>query len=180
MSVVTVPAARTHLLLEGTVPPDATVQGFIDSAEAAIAALVGPLEPAPITERLRPSGSSTLILTRPPAISITSVTGISGGTVDPVGLFLDGEAGVVTSESAVFTDRYYDVVYQAGWDPCPADLVMAVKELMRDQWQASQRGDRGPGPRSPDKAASTVVGAEKVLPFQVSRLIAPYLQSGFA
>ncbi len=180
MSVVSVPEAKDHLQLTQPVE-DLLIQSYIDSAEAAIGKLVGPLEPTAVTERVRAGSATVLVVAVTPAISITSITPIDGTALDLAGIDID-PAGIITADTAApFTSRAYTVVYQAGRNPCPADLLMAVKELIRVQWTGAVNGGRGAAPRGSERAANTVKGAEGTMPFEVSRLLAPHmLASGFA
>lgn len=180
MTVLSVPDAKAHLQL--TQPVENTlIQSYIDSAVAAIGELVGPLEPTAVTDRVRTANAGVLIVTTTPAISVTSITPIDGPALSLTGIDID-PAGVITADGAApFTDRAYDVVYQAGRATCPADLVMAVKELVRAQWTTSVNGGRGPAAQRSERAANTVKGAEGTMPFEVSRLLAPHLlATGFA
>jgi hypothetical protein len=179
MSVLTLAEARTHLNLTAG-PHDAEVQTFIDAAEAAITQRCGPLASTATTVRLQ-GGDYALVLPSVPAVSLTSVTPVDGTALTLSDLYLDTSAGLVTYDSgAAFSDRLYDVVYNAGRATCPADLLMAVKELVRHMWQTQRGPTRRPGSQPSESAANTVPGAAYLLPFRVSELIAPHLQPGFA
>lgn len=183
MPVVDVAQVREHLSIEGT-NLDTKLQPYIDGAIAAIGNLCGPLEPTTITRRVRGGGQDDLSLPVTPAISITSLTPIGGTALDTNLMYLDGEAGVVSYLSgqpfrhhyAGFRTYGFDVVYVAGYDPCPADLVMAVLELVRDLWTPAKRGPGRPGTRGTNRTANTVPKTADEMPFEVQKLIAPYIQ----
>jgi hypothetical protein len=156
---------------------DAELQEFIDAAEAAIAHRVGPLEPTAVTSRVG-GGTAGLVLPRTPVASLTSITPI-GEVALTIGDFdADPLTGIVgyTDGGLRFGSRSYTVVYEAGWDPLPADLLLAVKELVRHLW-ATQRGS---GTRRPGAGAAEVPLAPREWPNRVLQLIAPYVLPGIA
>ncbi len=180
MAVLTLAAAKSYLQISAATY-DAVLPDWIASSEAVIAQHCGPLEPTARTERLR-GGREALALRTTPAISLTTVTPADGAALAIADLYLDQSSGVVTYNSgATFGARYYDVAYSAGRATCPADLLQAVKELLRHQWASAKRSGGGrPGAAASEVTANTVPGAAYLLPFRVSELIAPHLQPGFA
>lgn len=167
MSVLTVAAARNFLGIDVTTY-DAKLQEFIDSAEAAIAEQVGPLTPVEVTERVAGYGYG-LSLPIFPAVSLTSVTPVSGTALDPTTLYLDKRRGRVTrNDGGQFTTWAYDVVYQAGRDPVPDDLVQAVKEKLYRLWETQRSSNaRRPGASTP---------APDEGPDRIEELIKPHRQ----
>lgn len=180
MSVVALTEVKTHLNLTVTTH-DAEVQSFIDSAEAAIGERVGPLASATRTVRVR-GESRTLVLPVAPAVSLTSVTPADSSTALTLSdLYLDAAAGLVRYESgATFGARHYDVVYEAGRATCPADLKLAVKELVRHLWTTQRGVAARPFSRESEGPSNTLPGAAYVFPFRVEQLLAPHEQPGFA
>lgn len=179
-SVLSLALAKTHLNI--TVSTwDTELQTVIDSAEAVLAKLVGPLQATSRTSRVYPGGGSTLVLPTCPVISLTSVTPYSGGALTLSDLNLNADAGTVTynTGTGTFPARWYDVVYSAGRTTCPDDLLLAVKELVRHMW-GTQRGPAGRGSAASTEAANTIPGAAYLLPFRVDQLIAPHMSPGFA
>lgn len=181
MSVLTLAEAKAHLNITDS-GSDAELQTFIDAAEAALAARVGPLGPVTTTARVA-GGGRTLLLPVAPAVSITSVTPV-GGTALTVGdLYLDQAGGAISyASNASFSSYWYDVVYVAGRavNACPDDLLMADKELLRHMWTTQRPSGRFSSPLS-DTAANTIPGAAYLFPFRVEALLAPYLPGiGFA
>lgn len=171
MSVLTVTQAKTHLNITGATH-DTELQTFIDTAEAIIAKRVGPLESTSKTARVVPSGCRLILPVRP-AISLTSVTPESSAALTLSDLYLDTEEAVVTYNSGhAFQARYYTVVYAAGRSTLPADLLGAVKELVRHWWKESQRGgSRRPGSAPAEQLSNTIPGAQYALPFNVEAAI---------
>ena len=180
MSVVDLEDVKTHLNIEGDTH-DIELQAFIDAAEAAIAAQVGPLEPTERTDRVR-SAAGTLVLPVAPVVSVTSVTNADTTTVLTDDLFTDIATGVVSYNDGVswVTPGFYDVVYVAGRETCPADLTLAIKELVRHLWQTQRGPTSRPGSRTSEATSNTVPGAAYLLPFRVMELLAPHLQPSVA
>lgn len=181
MSVVSLAEAKTHLNITVTTY-DTELQVFIDSAEATLANLVGPLQAVTYTDRVQPANGR--IRTRvAPVVSLTSVTSSEGLVLTLNDLHLDQRAGVVSWNivGIGFISPYYDVVYSAGRATCPEDLKLAVKELIRHLW-ATQRGGGSvrPGSQQSDALANSLPGSAYALPIRVEQLIAPHRQAGFA
>jgi hypothetical protein len=110
-----------------------------------------------------------------PAVSLTSVTPYSGTALTLSDLYLDTRTGLVTfNNMSPFVAAYYDVVYDAGRSTCPADLLFAVKELVRHLWATQRAGARG-GASAEGNAAP---GAAHLLPYRVAELIVPHAQIG--
>lgn len=179
MSVLDSTDAAAYLNIGGN-QHTAELQTMIDAAEAAIAQRCGPLTSTATTARVR-GGGYVLVLPTTPAVSLTSVTPV-GGTALTVGdLYLDTRAGLVTYNlGAGFPSSLYDVVYNAGRVTCPADLLMAVKELVRHMWKTQRGPTRRPGSEPSESTANTVPGAAYMLPNRVLELIGPHLQAGIA
>jgi hypothetical protein len=98
-------------------------------------------------------------------------------------LYLDTTSGVVSYAFAGmwFYPGWYDVVYQAGRATVPADLLQALKELVRHVW-TTQRGSgvQRPGAMSSEALSITLPGAAYTLPIRVEQLLIPYQRFGFA
>lgn len=178
MSALLLADAKTHLDI--TVSTfDAELQAIIDSAEATLAARVGPLVSTAVTRRI--PGGGALVLPVTPVVSLTTVTPYQGTALNVATLFVDQITGLVTANNLTgFPALYYDVVYQAGRATCPSDLLFADKELVRHLWQTH----RPSGRRTVDETAqrlpssAAVPGAAYLLPHRVEQLIAPHVQVG--
>lgn len=178
MSVLSLDAAKAHLNVTGT-KDDIEIAETIDAAEAAITKRVGPLEPTLKTVRV--SGGSALVLPTTPAVSLTSITPVNGAALTLADAYLDSEAGVVLNMwGGSFSSIAYDVAYVAGREDCPADLMLAVKELVRHLWKSQRGGAQRPGSQPSDAMSNTLPGAAYAFPFRVEQLIAPYERPGFA
>jgi hypothetical protein len=181
MSVLTLAEAKAHLNITDA-GSDAELQTFVDAAEAALAARVGPLGPVTTSARVA-GGGRTLLLPVAPAVSITSVTPV-GGTALTVGdLYLDKTGGAISYASdAAFTSYWYDVVYVAGRaaNSCPDDLLMADKYLLADMWTTQRPSSRSTSPLS-TAPVNTFPQAVYMFSPRVEALLAPYLPGlGFA
>jgi hypothetical protein len=180
VSVVALGEVKTHLNLTASTH-DAELQSLIDAAEAAIGERVGPLAPTAETARVRGGGRDTLVLPISPVVSLTSVTPVDGDALTLSDLHLDQESGLIAFEAGgSFSLRHYDVAYDAGRTECPADLKLAVKELVRHVWSTQRGPTTRPGSRESEGAANTLPGAAYVFPFRVEQLLAPHEQPGFA
>lgn len=179
MSALKLADAKAHLNIT-TTDDDGELQGVIDSAEAALAELVGPLTPTATTSRVL-GGGPYLVLPVSPAIELASVTPHLGTALTLTDLWLETRTGVVTQNSgAGFPVRHYTVVYSAGRTSVPDDLTMAVKELVRHMWSTQRGVTRRPGSAASDSASNTLPGAAHILPFRVTELLGPHMQKALA
>ncbi len=178
MSTLTVAQAKAHLSISGSTY-DVDLQSVIDAAEAVISKRCGPLTSTAVTTRI--AGGDDLVLPIIPALALTSVTPVDGTALTLGDLYLDTDAGIVTYNSgSCFTARYYTVVYNAGRSSVPNDLLLGVKELVRHLWQTRRGPTRRPGSSDGETMSNSLPGSAYVLPFRVSELIAPHIQSDFA
>ena len=178
MAVLEVAEVKDYLnITVGTY--DAELADMIDAAEAAIAKRVGPLSSTAVTTQL--AGGSTLVLPVYPVLSLTTVTDSYGGVLVVGGITVESATGVLsyTTSGNSFTAPYYTVTYQAGRATVPADLLLAVKELVKHLWESQRSPARFPGSTISDGPASTP-GAAYLLPYRVQELLAPHQQFGFA
>lgn len=173
MSVLALDDAKAHLNITGTTSDD-EVQAFIDAAEARLSGEVGALDLVPRSERV-PGCSDVLVLASLPVAALTSVTPTDGDALDVSDLYLDRDAGVVTyRDGSSFGARLYTVVYTPGLLDPGANIVQAVKELVRHMWK-TQRGQMRVDPEADPSATFA-------LPRRVLELIDrdTARQSGFA
>lgn len=180
VSVLSVPLAKTHLNITSATY-DAELQSMIDSAEAILGRLVGPLQATSKTSRVYPREGCTLVLPICPVVSLTSVTPYSGGALTLSDLHLNTDAGTIAYSTGTgsFTARWYDVVYLAGRATCPDDLLLAVKEFVRHLW-TTQRGSSGRPSAAALDAQIPRAGVGYLMPYRIQELIAPHVAPGFA
>lgn len=175
-SVLSLDQAKQHLNITSTTN-DAEVQVTIDAAEARLSQEVGPLSGVDKSARVSTAGAF-LLLPSAPVQSLTSITDVRASeALDLTLLTLDGEAGTVyyTDGNSLFRSPAYDVAFRAGWSTVPADLMYAIKELVRHLWQ-TQRGN----PMISSLADQAPIGAAPAgfaLPNRVMEMIEPYRQS---
>lgn len=173
MSALTIDDAKAHLNITGS-STDVELQAMIDAAEAAIVKRVGPLVSTTVTARVYSNGYGALMLPTLPVLSLTSVTPVNGTALSLSDLYLDTTNGLVTDANGCSLLRgWYTVVYAAGRSSVPADLLLAVKELVRHLW-TSQRGSGAARPG----AATMPDGASYSLPNRVLELLAPHTSLG--
>jgi hypothetical protein len=190
MSVVTLETARAHLDAVAHTDDD-EMQRMLDRAEAAITKRIGPLAATTVTSTVAARAGVTnyadswdgmsLVLPVVPVISLTSLTGASGTVVDPSLLYVTGEGVVYFADGwSRFGEVRYTAIYQAGRAALPADLELAVLELLRHLWE-TQRGaaNRPGGGALGEGLAPTLPGAVYTFPLRVSELLTPHVKVGF-
>lgn len=177
MSALELEDAKTYLRITGNTS-DAELQATIDAAEAAIAARIGGLATSETTARIG-GGSFVLVLPVMPVADVTSVISSLGTVIDLDDLNIDTASGLITFNSgAAFNEATYDVVYDAGRETVPADLMLAIKELVRHLW-ATQRGAGVPtGSPNSEALSNTIPGSAWTFPFRVEQLLAPHVTPG--
>lgn len=146
--------------------------GIIAAAVAVLEGRIGPLLARPVTETL-PGCCRNLLLSTPPLLSVTSLAGTSAVDVSTLTTLRWGLIAYADTATA-FYDGSYTVTYQAGWaatvDDIPADLMLALKELVRHLWQPF----RGAPNRNPSATAPETNLTSFALPNRVLQLLAPY------
>jgi hypothetical protein len=187
VSVVALADAKLHLNVTKDTD-DLELQWMLDSAEAAITQLIGPLGPLSVTSSIDGRAGvvnfpdswdgRSLVLPIQPVISVTTLTGSSGATVDP-SLLRVTSGGVVYYADGFsrFNEIFYTVTYQAGRvAPLSADLQLAVKELLRHLWETQRGAANRSGGAVGDSLASTLPGAAYTFPIRIEQLLTPYMQ----
>ncbi len=177
MSVLGLNDVKAHLNISATTT-DGEIQSMIEAAEAAIARRVGPLEPTIVTTTVSGSGAVTLPVY--PVLSLTTITDAVGTSIPLMGVTVDLAAGVVSGSSGDgLGSSTYTITYSAGRMTVPADLKLAVKELVRHLWTTQRNPAIFPGSSLTDGPESQP-GAGYLMPYRVQELIAPHVQFGFA
>lgn len=164
--VLSLREAKDHLNIEGD-EQDALVSEYLAAAMGHIADRIGPLEVVSVSERCT-AVNGTLLLSELPALSLTSAAAVGGsGGIDVAAVHVDSASGVVSLDAGAISGTY-DVVYDAGREGLPANLKLAVKELLRHLWKSSQR--RGANRRgTPDAEVGNVPGF--LMPYAVESLL---------
>lgn len=170
MSVLDLTDAKAYLNIVGDAS-DTELTAFIAAAEAAVAQEVGPLSTSTVTKRV-PGYAWNLYLPVYPAVSLTSVTVVGSATTLTVSdLYLDKDSGQVSyNGGSFFGASAYDVTYVAGRASMPADLLMAVRKMLRVMWVDQRR------PSSKQGGEDAVQFSAQVgsLPSDVLMLTRPY------
>lgn len=177
MAVITLAAAKNHLNI--TVEThDAELNDVIASAVSALEGRVGPIEAKPgMTHRAAGGGKGLLLPTSHAVVSVQSVTeAVDGGSALTMGdLLLNARAGVITySNGSTFPARAYDIVYTAGYQPVPADLVWATKEMVRHLWESQRGPGMRPGAPPSEGVANTIPGGGELFPYRVEQILRAY------
>lgn len=178
MSAVSLTDVKAHLNMTGS-GNDTELQRFIDAAETAIGHRVGPLTPESRVEKHN-GGSSVIVLRSPRAVSLTSIAYADGSTYSSSDYDLDTDTGVLYLAYGGTYSRYpggqrnVTVAYQAGWSSLPADLVQAVKELVRHLWETQRGAATGARPGFADEDSAALAGSFSSWPIRVRELLEPY------
>lgn len=152
----------------------ASMPGIIAAAVAALEQRVGPLIARSVTETIG-GCRGALLVTTPPLSSLTSLTGCSGTSIDVSTLSITNWGAICYLDGfSRFGEMAYTATYQAGWSSdagsIPADLLIAVKELVRHLWMPF----RGAPGRTPAATAPESNLTSFELPNRVLQLTAPY------
>jgi hypothetical protein len=173
---------------QATTGSDAEIQAYIATIRSNLErATGGPLVNKTITERSEMQSFQTVIPVRQrPLVSVTSITGASGGTIDiSAGLDLDVNAGLIRRQLGLpFYGPFFqwlpmvNVTYVAGWGTSvPAAFNVFARIVLQHLWE-SQRGPLampmageqvtmvpGFGFAIPARAAELLNGSQNGVPF---------------
>ena len=130
---------------QATTSSDAELQSWIATVQTSLEGMTGgPLVNRVITERAELMSYQTVICVRQrPLVSVTSITGASGGAIDiSGGLDLDVNAGTIRRKLGLpFYGPYFQwlpqvtVVYVAGWGTVvPAAFGSAARIIIKNLW----------------------------------------------
>lgn len=126
---------------------DEELRGYIESATWAVEDQLGRVVVRrAVTETVRGCrGARTVVLSRYPVVSLTSVTPLGGGTAYDVDDFDVDEHGIVTAlTTRLFGDVRFGFI--AGEAVVPANYGLAARIIVAHLWE-SQRGTSGGAPR---------------------------------
>lgn len=173
MSVVDLTAVKNHLKIENS-GLDEVLPAYIEAAQQAIEQRVGPLGSTDVTEVVTAGASGALLLATMPVLTVTSVTPLgSFATTTPA---VDQVAGILSwpNGGGPIAGSSCTVVYQAGRDPLPNALRLAVLEMVRHLL----RSYRGAKPSGGQQAAAATPSTS--LPSTVTLLLTGYSTPGIA
>jgi|HubBroStandDraft_6_1064221.scaffolds.fasta_scaffold00062_64 hypothetical protein len=158
---------------------DSAIQRLVATIESCLESYTGgPLVNRTITERSEMMSGQTVIPVRQrPLVSVTSITGASGGAISiSAGLDLDANAGLIRRQLGLpFYGPFFSwlpvvtVVYVAGWGTSvPAAFGSAAAIILQHLWETQ----RGPAllPMGPEELA-TVPGFGFAIPNQAAELL---------
>lgn len=181
--IVSLASVKTHLNISSSdTSQDAELAVFIESVTPVIEHVTGPVVTRAVVEN-HDGGAEAIVLRRPPAQSITSVT--EDGTTVAASEYYLSEAGVLYRRYGVWVGcrGKVQVTYQAGIAAAlatvPASIAMAAKELIRINWRPQQGGNYSPF----DGGASDELGQVRLgffIPNRVAEMLVPHAQAGFA
>jgi hypothetical protein len=145
---------------------DAEIQSFIATIESALKSYTGgPIVNRTVVERSEMMSNQTVIPVRQrPLVSVTSITGATGGVIDiSGGLDLDANAGLIRRQLGLpFFGPFFQwlpqvtVTYVAGWGTAvPPAFNTAARIILQHLWQTQ---------RAPSLQGPLAGGADVVLP----------------
>jgi hypothetical protein len=173
---------------QATTTFDSEIQSYIATIQSNLERMTGgPLVNRAFTERTEMQAGQTVIPVRQrPLVSVTSITGASGGAIDiSAGLDLDVNAGLIRRKLGLpFYGPFFawlpqvTVTYVAGWGTSvPAAFNVAARIIIQHLWE-SQRGPLampmagepavmvpGFGFAIPNRAAELLNGSQAGIPF---------------
>ncbi|MFJ8871089.1 hypothetical protein ACIRD6_35720 [Streptomyces sp. NPDC102473] len=174
MALLTLAQAKQQLDIETTTEDD-ELQAYINALTPVIERYVGPVENRTVTEVVDGHGLR-LALTQVPAVSLTSVTSLRGGsTVSPDALVLDSAAGVVWRRDGVsWTGGPWAVAYVAGRGEVPPTINLAARILLQHLWRTQYGAARGGGGSDDFSVTEPVAGWGYAVPNRVLQLLEAY------
>lgn len=164
---------------QATTTNDTQIQRLIATIESCLESYTGgPLVNRTITERSEMMSGQTVIPVRQrPLVSVTSITGASGGAINiSAGLDLDANAGLIRRQLGLpFYGPFFSwlpqvtVVYVAGWGTsAPAAFGSAAAIILQHLWQPQ----RGPALLAAGaEEMATVPGFGFAIPNQAAELL---------
>jgi hypothetical protein len=179
---------------QATTTSDSEIQSYVATITSCLERMTGgPLVNRSVTERSEMQSFQTVIPVRQrPLVSVTSITGASGGAIDiSAGLDLDTNAGLIKRKLGLpFYGPFFawlpqvTVVYVAGWGASvPAAFSAAARIILQHLWEA-QRGPLampmagepavmvpGFGYAIPNRAAELLDGSQHGIPFMVEAYV---------
>lgn len=171
---------------------DAELAGFIAAATAVVVDMVGPVAATQVTG-LYDGGASTIVLRHAPIVSVDTVVEyrgsssvpltaqpLSGGVFDGYGYTVNLSAGLLHRQSGGYPARFasglqnVSVTYTCGRATVPANIRMAVLDLIRVNWRPQRSG--GPSLLNPGNNDNPDLGAMPqgfYIPETVRQMLAP-------
>lgn len=156
---VTLAEAKTHLNITASTY-DVELQAFVDRATAAAETHLGhPIVVATVTES-HDGGSEAVRLRRVPEYpGVVAVTGVTedGAAVSASGYTVNTAAGLLYRVTGTWASGRQNVAvtYTSGYSTVPADLKLAVLEMVRHLWKTQRGGMDGRNPLGGDETAGT-------------------------
>jgi hypothetical protein len=124
---------------------DDELRTYIEATTAAVEFFTGPIARRTVTEIVN-GGSDSMLLTKPPVLSVTSITGIYQWqpTIPVSVLDVDADSGVMRrNDWIMFYRGPYRVVYVAGRAVVPANASLAGKLILQHLWRTEYGAARG-------------------------------------
>lgn len=124
---------------------DDELRTYIEATTKCVEFFTGPIVRRTVTEIVN-GGSDSMLLTQPPVLSVTSITGIYQWqpTIPVSVLDVDTDSGVMRrNDWVMFYRGPYRVVYTAGRAVVPANASLAGKLILQHLWRTEYGASRG-------------------------------------
>ena len=144
--IISLRDAKKHLNMSLTLTTnDDELRTHINSATKVVEYYVGPVAIRSVTQVVR--GGASVVLSRTPVISLTSVTAVyAGGPIYNVDdLDLDGETGIVRHLLGVPLVGPLRWVYKVGRTVVDANWQLSARIIVKHLWETQRGGSRRPG-----------------------------------
>lgn len=172
---------KAFLDIDATIYDD-ELEVYLSSATSTIAHRCGPLS-VTNQEEQHDVACGDIVVHSWPVVALTSVTRASGESVDVSDARVLKDAGVIRVPGL---SGDVDVEYEAGYDPCPDDLELAVYVTAGHLWD-TQRGRSGSFTQVHGMDDDAPVGGDAsyyvlqgyALPRRAMELTRPYTKAGF-
>lgn len=155
---------------------DTELQSVLDAAVELVGLMVGPLEPAEVTETHYGLSTGLLVLRKAPVVEVASInTTLDPPYTVPADQYaVEGPQGVVRYLMGRLVGDYV-VTYTAGWETLPAPIHLATLIIGAHLWETQ----RVPGARRQAFGQQTdqqpPVGRGYAVPYRAATLLAPYM-----
>jgi hypothetical protein len=146
---VSLPELKAHLNLSPvTTETDTELTLHLNAAIAAIEKRIGPVTTREFSERLRTLSTRSLVVNNTPLLSVTSITGVTGGNLIDAASYYADPSGVVSGLNGwKFPGGDYDVVYNAGRGTTASeDHKLAILYVAEHLWEMQQGSGVGARP----------------------------------
>lgn len=167
--------AKAHLNKTDTTDDD-EIRSWVESITSGIEGLCGPVVVQTVTERHRFRRAATIVLRRPPVLSLTSATAVltAGTSYDVADLTVDPVTGLVERPDGGVLYGPLTFVYEAGRRVIPAAMTSAGRIILQHLWRTQQGPGRPQLGTGDFDVSEPVQGFGYAIPNRALQLLEPY------